>query len=397
MAAPEIYLAAYARTPFGRFFGALRELPGPALAARTIDALLDRSGLEPDCVDGVYAGVGMAGGGVFTAARQALLQSRLPDHTPSLGVDRACCSGMTAIGLGWRDLLAGQAGVVICGGFESLSRAPGWITRSQRTTPGDPAAWTDGEIHDPLQLISPVDGRAIASYTGEEALARGISREMQDEWAVASHARYFAANERGCFDQERVSLAELATDESPRRDTSPATLARLKTIYSSPTITAGNAPGLSDGAAFVILATEARARELGLPLLARVVDHVSVAEGPTSGSYTPAIGIQRLLARGGHDLDALALLEINEAYAATPLVSTLHLAEGDVRLAEALRKRSNVNGGAVAIGHPLGASGARIVMTLAGELQRRGGGLGAAAICGGFGQGDALLLEVDAA
>ena len=389
----EVWLVAAARSPFGKFFGALSHYSAVQLGAICIDQLLERTGIEPASVDTLFAGVGMAAAGTFTPARQAVLKSRLPDTTTSMAVDRACCSGMTAIGLAYREILAGDVQLAICGGFESLSRTPLLASR-QRGRPGDPSGWDpEAGVEDPLLLKSPFGDQAIAQYTGKEALARGISRAHQDIWAVQSHERYFSAETAGLFAAERFALPELKLDEGPRANSSLASLGRLSTIYDSPSITAGNAPGLSDGAAFVALATPNRAQQLGLKPLARLLDHVSVADGPTSGSYTPALAIKRLLSRTRIPLGDLALLEINEAYAATPLVSTLELAGGDAARAEQLRQRCNIRGGAVAIGHPLGASGARITMSLAHSLLARGGGRGAAAICGGFGQGDGLLLE----
>jgi acetyl-CoA C-acetyltransferase len=391
----DVVVAGYARTPFGRFFGALRDIPAHRLGALAIDELLRRTGVDPGEVDGLYAGVGMASGGVFTPAREAVLASQLPDTTPSLAVDRACCSGMTAIGLAWRELAAGGADLLVCGGFESLSRTPLLAARARRTRPGDPAAVDPAAVpYDPLLLKSPVEGKAIADYTGEEALAHGVTREMQDEWAAQSHARYFAAEAAGVFDAERFEVAGLATDEGPRRDTTAAQLASLPTIYASPTVTAGNAPGLSDGAAFLLLATAKRAARLGLPVLARVAGYAQVAGEPTSGSYTPALAIRALMKAQGRAAYEIDLLEINEAYAATPLVSTLRLGSRNPEMAAELRGRTNVHGGAVAVGHPLGASGARIAMTLVNALGRRGGGRGIAAICGGYGQGDAVMVEV---
>jgi acetyl-CoA C-acetyltransferase len=392
-----VHIVAVARTPFGSFFGALRDRPAEDLAAACIDALLARCALEPEAVDALYAGVGMLASGTLTPARRAVLASRLPDTTPSMTVDRACCSGMTAIGLGWRELRSGDARLVLCGGFDSLSRTPLLAERRRRTRPGDPGSWDPtAAVSDPLRLESPRGGRTIAEYTGEEALARGVTREQQDEWALTSHRRYFDADAAGAFATERLAFAELDRDEAPRRSADQALLARLPTLYESATITAGNAPGLSDGAAFVALATDSAVREFSLEPIARLHDHVSVAGEPTSGSYTPALAIRRLLERAGLTLNRLELLEINEAYAATPLVSTLELCGKDETAADALRERCNVHGGAVAIGHPLGASGARITMHLALALAARGGGYGAAAICGGFGQGDGLLLEAPA-
>ncbi|MFO1058110.1 MAG: thiolase family protein [Dongiaceae bacterium] len=395
MAGRQAVVAAVARTPFGRFGGALQHLPAATLAARTIDAVLARSGVEPARIDAAYAGVGMIGAGTLTPARQAVLQSSLPQHTPSLAVDRACCSGMTAIGLAWKDILLGQAGLVLAGGVENLSRTPFLWPRQRGSRPGPV------EVADPLMLRADFIDKAIAAYTGEEAMRLGIDRVQQDGWAAESHRRYFAAEADGYFAFERFAWPGepgapplLEADEAPRRDALPEKLARLRTVYGSPTVTPGNAPGLNDGAAFLLVAERAVAQSLGLPILARILDYVQLADGPTSGSYTPALAVQRLLERAGRSVDDLRILEINEAFAATPLVSTFKLAGEDAGRAEALRARTNPHGGAVALGHPLGASGARIAMTLINGLRRQGGGLGAAAICGGYGQGDGLLLEV---
>lgn len=390
----DVMVLAVARSPFGRFSGALQRVPAPALAARTIDTLMARSGIDPERVDALYAGVGMIGAAVLTPTRQALLQSVLPQRTPSLTVDRACCSGMTAIGLAWKDITLGQADTVVCGGFESLSQTPFLWPRQRGARPGPV------EVKDPLQLRADFIDKAIAAYTGEEAVRAGIDRKQQDAWAVQSHRRYFVAQEAGYFDFERFAWpAEsggepLEGDENPRRDTSVERLAQLKTVYGSPTITPGNAPGLNDGAAFLLLASRDAARAMGVEPLARVCDYIQIADGPTSGAYTPGLAIARLLERRDAGIDDLSLIEINEAFAATPLVSTLLLAERNTWVADKLRERTNPHGGAVALGHPLGASGARIAMTTINGLRRKGGGLGAAAICGGFGQGDGLLLEV---
>ncbi len=390
-----IVIVGYARTPFGRFFGGLRDVPAHRLGALAVDELLQRTGVAPEEVDAVYAGVGMASGGVFTPARETVLASRLPDTTPSLAVDRACCSGMTAIGLAWKDLLLGHVELAVGGGYDSLSRTPLLAPRARKARPGDAAAFDPAlPPADPLLLRSPVQDKAIADYTGEEALAHGVTRAMQDDWAAASHERYFRAEAAGVFDTERFAVNGVTSDEGPRRDTTAEKLAALPTIYASPTITAGNAPGLSDGAAFLMLATEDKASKLGLRALARLEDYAQVADAPTSGSYTPALAIRRLLKRQGRAMYEIDLLEINEAYAATPLVSTLRLGSRNPDIAAEIRARTNVNGGAVAIGHPLGASGARITMTLVNALTRRGGGRGVAAICGGYGQGDAVMLEV---
>jgi acetyl-CoA C-acetyltransferase len=352
-----------------------------------------RSGLEASAIQAVYAGIGMIGANVVSATRQALLcGSGLPAATPSLGVDRACCSGMTALGLGFKDIRSGEIEVALCGGFESLSNTPFLWPRQRGARPGAV------NVADPLLLRADFLDKAIARYTGEEALKFGIDRNQQDEWALASHQKYFAAEARNYFDFERFALEvdqmTMVRDESPRADVSIDRLRELRTVYESPTVTPGNAPGLNDGAAFVVLASRRFATAQGLKPLAAVRDYVQVADGPTSGTATPALAIRQLLARAGRAIADIGQLEINEAFAATPLVSTALLAQQDGDAATLLRARTNPAGGAVAIGHPVGASGARLVMTLINTLRRANGGLGAAAICGGYGQGDGMLIEV---
>lgn len=390
----EALIVSFARTPFGRFGGALRNLSGVELGAAAMDRALLRGNIDPAAVDAVYAGVGMIATAVLTPARQALLQSSAPPTTPSLTVDRACCSGMSAIGLAWKDIRLGLADVVLCGGFESLSNTPFLWPRQRGARPGNV------EVRDPLLLRADFLDKAIAAYTGDEALRFGIGRRRQDEWALRSHQRYFAAQNDAYFEPERFPIlgadgAELVEDKSPRANSSLEALARLKPVYGSPTVTAGNAPGLNDGAAFLVVVSGRYAQAHGLEPLARIVGYQQVSDGPTAGTSTPAFAVKKLLDGVGRGLADVALIEINEAFAATPLVSTLRLSDGDSRLAEALQERTNAHGGAIAIGHPLGASGARLVMTLVNGLRRRNGGLGAAAICGGYGQGDSVLVAVE--
>jgi acetyl-CoA C-acetyltransferase len=395
----DVIVTAFVRTPFGRFSGQLADISTAKLGALTVDALLARTKLPAEKVEALYMGVGMIGAATLTSTRQTVLLSKLRKETPSLTVDRACCSAMSAIGLGWRDIKLGFADAVICGGSENLSATPYLWPRRRERSLGDVTAG------DPLTLRTPTVDASIAGYTAKEALAVGIDRRMQDEWALASHQKFFAAEQSGYFDAERMHVdvpgprggsVRMTTDEGPRSDTSLEKLGALKTIYGAETITPGNAPGLNDGAAFLLLVSERIAKEHDLPILARIAGYSQVADGPTSGSYTPAIAISKLLAATNRDPRGLDAIEINEAFAATPLVSTLRLAEGDEAAAEKLRRKTNQHGGAVAIGHPIGASGARLAMTLVNTLQRRGGGRGATAICGGFGQGDALLIDVPA-
>lgn len=394
----DVVVTAFARTPFGRFGGALSTLSTPELGALAIDGLLGRIAVRADSIDGLYAGIGMIAGGTITPVRQALLMSTLPETVPSLMVDRACCSGMTALGLAHKEILSDAGRLLICGGFENLSQTP-------RLSPRSSSKIGSVTLDDPLLLRAPVVDRQIAVYTGDEALAHGVTREAQDAWALGSHRRYHEAEARGFFEPERMAIqltgptgevVAIERDESPRSDAMMERLAALPTIYGSATITAGNAPGLNDGAALLLLCDAGHARKLGLVPLARIVSYAQVAAGRSSGVTTPALAIRAALDRCGLGLEEMDLFEINEAYAATPLVSTLMMADQDQERALSLRARTNVNGGAVAIGHPVGASGARLVMTLISALRARGGGRGAAAICGGFGQGDAVIVEVAA-
>jgi acetyl-CoA C-acetyltransferase len=387
----KVLLAAYRRTPFGRFGGALATVTGPQLGALAVDAALEASDVPASDVEAFYSGVGMIGSGVLAPVRVALMHSTLPATTPSASIDRACCSGMSAIGLAWKDIKHGLADVVICGGFESLSQTPFQWPRQRGARPGPV------DVADPLLFRTPFLNSAIAKYSGEEAVAAGVSRTEQDRWALHSHERYWAAAESGYFAEEivpvRTEAGEITADESPRH-TSMEQLARLKPVHDSPTVTAGNAPGLNDGAAMLVLVSGRYAQANRVATIGEIIDYVQVADRVTSGTSTPAISIQRLLKGNAICLEDLDLIEINEAYAATPMVSTLRLANGGHDRAQELRAKTNVHGGAVAIGHPLGASGARITATLIHGLQRRGGGLGAAAICGGYGQGDAVLVKV---
>ena len=397
MSPHDVVVAGVARTPFGRFEGKLAGIDAPRLGALAIDEVVRRARIARDAVDAVYGGVGMIASAMLTPVRQAVLRSQLPETTPSAAIDRACCSGMTALGFAFKDIRVGEAGAVVCGGFDALSRTPLLLPR-QRARIGAVTA------DDPLLLRGTVVEQPISVYSGEESLRHGVDREQQDRWAVQSHARYAAAQAQGYFDFERFAVSvpgakgaedTVAEDESPRADTTYEKLARLKPVYGGKTITAGNAPGLNDGAAFLVLCRRDFATAHGLACLARIVDYVQLCGAPTSGTSTPGRAILKLAERNGCKPLDFDLIEINEAYAATPLVSTLAMANGDLALAQRLRERTNVHGGAVALGHPLGASGARLVMTLINGLRQRGGGRGAAAICGGFGQGDGVMVEVE--
>jgi acetyl-CoA C-acetyltransferase len=275
-----------------------------------------------------------------------------------------------------------------------MTRTP-WLLRQQRHR-GKQLG--DIEAEDILLMRSPLAHESIAKYVGEESLARGVDREAQDEWALHSHQKYFAAHDAGRIAEELVPVPgslgmPLLVDEQARRDTSLDQLASLHTVYGSKTVTAGNAPGLNDGAVALVVMSESRAAAEGIKPLARVVSTASISGSPTSSVYLPAEAIARVLQDSRYTVMDLTVLEINEAFAATTIVSIRELAGDSEPLRRQLWDRTNVNGGAVAIGHPVGASGARIVLSAILEARRRGGGPGVAAICGGFGQADAILFE----
>lgn len=394
----EVFIVSAARTPFGKFGGLLKDFSAIDLATKAVSASMKRINLNPSLVDELYMGVAVLAGVASVAARQILFTCGLPPHTPSLTIDRACCSSTTCIGLGLRNIRAGHIQTAIVGGMEAMSQTP-LIARGVR--------WgirLGGlMLEDPLFLRNPILNIPLAVGAAEVALQYGVGREEQDQWALRSHQRYFSAWEAGKIKDEIEPLeiqiekgktGLLYRDESPRADTNIEKLRALPTVYGSKTITAGNAPGLSDGASALVLMSKEKYKELKLEPLAKILTYVNIAGDPLSSPYLPAYAIKKALQMIGRKVSDLKLIEINEAFAATALVSTKVLStENNMKLHE-LRDITNVNGGAVAIGHPTGATGGRIVMTLVNELRRQGGGLGAAAICGGYGQSDAIILEV---
>jgi len=389
-AAEPVWLIDGVRTPFGRFGGSLRDVRLPDLGAHVVRTLLDRAPGAADVVDELNVGIAMIEGGMMVPARQIQFAAGLPETLPTLTVDRACCSGLTAAALGVRAIRSG-ARATIGLGIESMSRTPRLLHETR---------WGmrrgDLEIEDVLMLRSPLSGTAIANYAGHEALARGIDRAMQDRWAVQSHERWFAARDAGWFDDEVVPIdvesGRFTYDEQPREGTTVERLAQLPTVYDSPTVTAGNAPGLNDGACALLLGDASAVEAAGRRPLARIIAYVQVAGSATSAVYLPGKAIRHLVEEAGLEVSDLDVVEINEAYAATALASARELAGGDPGLEDELHAKTNVHGGAVAIGHPTGASGARILLTAARALQHQGGRWAAVAICGGFGQTDAVLL-----
>ncbi len=397
----EVVIVAAARTPFGKFGGAMKDMSSLELGVLAIREVLNRLGRGNDLVDELYYGTCVLPENALETnvlGRQAVLKAGLSPEVISMTIDRACCSSMTALQLGYRSIKSGEADVVVAAGSENMSRAP-FLAPAVRWGQRLGSA----QLIDPLYALGYPDWNPVSVDAGEVALEYGVSREEQDSWALQSQQRYARAFEEGKFTAEIFSVdvpdkKETITvehDEQPRPGATLEQLAKLPTIYGSPTVTAGNAPGMNTGAGALVLMSRARAEELGVEILAVVRGIASVALDPHLIAAAPAPAVEKVLERsGGFTLEQVDLIEINEAFAAMPLVSSKILAGDDAEKRERLQEKINVNGGAIAIGHPVGASGARITMTLIYELRRMGGGRGVAAICGGLAQGDSVLLEV---
>ncbi|WP_067650830.1 thiolase family protein [Nocardia harenae] len=387
------------RTPFGKFGGALRAVPSVQLAAFALDRALAATGVRPDQVDSTYLGVTtpseVALDGTIPA-RVAAVRAGIPVDRVSLTIDRACCSSMTAVAMAAKDIASGEARVVVAGGTDNMGRAPLLVPSDVRWGLRRGAPVLKDPMSDPGADIG---GNPVAYDAGAVAEEFGIDRDRTDEWALRSHQRYFAALDRGFFDEEIIAYADdsatLDRDELPRRDSSLAKLGALASVLGTRLVTAGTAPGQDTGAAFVVLASRAFAEEHGLRPLATIAATASIARPTREVAIAPAEAIETVLSRAGWGLDEVDAIEINEAFACVPLASAAVLEKNTGVPASEILARTNVNGGAVAIGHPAGASGARLVLTLARQLAARGGGRGAAAICGGLAQGDAVALRAE--
>jgi len=403
----DVVIVSAVRTPFGRFDGVLRSIDSIDLGVITLKEVIRRIDLDGRDVDEVYYGTCIpAEYAIYTnvPARQITLLAGFPEDTISLTIDRACCSSMTALRLGYRAIKAGDVDVVIASGAENMGNVP-FIAGAAKTRWGNRLGPI--ELEDVLfELGYGRKGFApVAADAGHVAVEYGIIREMQDQWALDSHAKWHRAYQAGKFEAGGeimpVTIARkkgdpiyLDRDESPRDNLSLEKMAKLNPVYGSPTVTAGNAPGLNSGASAIVIMRRSRAEDLRLKPLATIKACECAAGNPKYMACVPAQTIEKLLATQGRTIGEMDLVEINEAFAAVTLVSMKMLAGDDAGLYRALREKTNVNGGAIAIGHPVGASGARITMTLMYELMRRGGGMGVAAICGGLSQGESVLLEV---
>lgn len=390
-------IAGVARTAIGRYGGALLPLQAVELGGAAIAGALDRSGLEPAQVDEVLFGhVITAGAGQITS-RQAAVRAGVPMTVPATTVNKVCLSGMSAIAMADRAIRLGEASFIIAGGMESMSNAPYLLPDTR---------WGkrigDGEIIDSMThdgLWCSFDACTMGESSDRKNAKLGIGRAEQDEWSAASHARAWAATESGEMGGEIVPVEVpqrkgdpivVDRDEGIRPDSTVESLAGLSPAFSDDgTLTAANSSQISDGAAAVVVADRQAAEAAGLPVLAEILSYGQVGGADATLHERPAEAVSMALKRAALATKDLDLIEINEAFAAVTLWST--------RMLDIDHERVNVYGGAVALGHPLGATGARIVVTLINALSRRGGGIGAAALCGGGGQGDALVLEVEPA
>ncbi len=390
-------IVAGARTPIGKLSGALKDLTAMDLGGIAIAGALEKAGVSGDQVDYVIMGhVLQAGQGQMTA-RQAAVKGGLSMNVPALTINKVCLSGLNAIALADQLIRAGEVEVVVAGGMESMTNAPYLLPKARQGYRYGNAEIVDATFHD--GLFDAFDKVPMGEATDNAAKNFAVqTREEQDEFAARSHELAAAAIKEGRFADEIVAVSipqrkgdpvVVSEDEGVRPGTTADSLAKLRPAFTKDgTLTAGNASQISDGAAAVVVMSKAKAQALGLTWLAEIGAHGIVAGPDNSLQEQPANAIRAALAKSGQDLADIDLFELNEAFAAVGIASTRSLGVDPDKV--------NVNGGAIALGHPIGASGARVVLHLAHELKRRGGGLGAAALCGGGGQGDALLISVPA-
>ena len=387
-------IVAGARTPIGRLLGSLKDFTGAQLGGVAIKAALERAGVAPEQVEYTIMGQVLTAGAGQIPARQAAVAAGIPMDVPALTINKVCLSGLDAIALADQLIRAGEFEIVVAGGQESMTQAPHLLPKSRSGFKYGDVTMLDHMAYD--GLFCAFDQVAMGASTEKHNVRYGVTREEQDAFAARSHQLAAAAIKEGRFADEiaPVTIPQrkgdpvvFDTDEGVRADTTVESLAKLRAAFASDgTITAGSSSQISDGAAAVVVMSKAKAEQLGLEWLAEIGAHGVVAGPDASLHEQPSNAIKAALAKARLSTDDLDLVEINEAFAAVGVVSTKQLGISEDIV--------NVNGGAIALGHPIGASGARLAVHLAYELKRRGGGLGAVALCGGGGQGDALLLRV---
>lgn len=380
-----------ARTPFGKMGGALKDLQAVDLGGIAIKEALARAGVNGEQVDEVIMGMVLQGGAKQIPSRQAARKAGLPWEVQTETINKVCASGLRSVTLADQILRAGDADVIVAGGMESMSNAPYILSNARWGMRMGNNKVVDMMLND--GLTDAFDGQHMAVHGSNVAAEYEISREAQDNWALRSQQRAIAAIKAGKFNEEIVPVPQrkgepimVDKDEAPR-ETTLEQLQKLPPVFTKDgSITAGNAPGINDGAGAMVLMSEEKAAELGKQPLATILGHAAVGQESPYIATTPGLAINKLLEKTGYSMEQIDLFEVNEAFAAVTLTSE--------KIAGYDLEKVNVNGGAIAFGHPIGASGARIIMTLIYELKRRGGGLGVAAICSGAAQGDAILIEV---
>nr|WP_323746373.1 acetyl-CoA C-acetyltransferase [Catenulispora pinisilvae] len=394
MSATKSVIVAGARTPMGRLLGSLKNFSGADLGGVAIKAALERAGVAPEQVQYVIMGQVLQAGAGQIPARQAAVSAGIPLTVPAITVNKVCLSGLDAIALADQLIRAGEFDIVVAGGQESMTNAPHLLPKSREGFKYGAVEMLDAMAYD--GLTDPWENIPMGQTTENYNTKLGIERAPQDEFAARSHQRAAAAQKNGVFEAEiaPVSIPQrkgdpilFSLDEGIRPDTTAEGLAGLRPAFTKDgTITAGTSSQISDGAAAVVVMSKAKAEELGLEWIAEIGAHGNVAGPDTSLQSQPSNAIKHALGKAGLTVADLDLIEINEAFAAVGVQSMQDLGVDEEIV--------NVNGGAIALGHPIGMSGARLVLSLALELQRRGGGTGAAALCGGGGQGDALIITV---
>jgi len=391
---PKTVILGSARTPIGKLGGGLAPLDATDLGGRAIAAALERSGVDPAQVDHVVMGQVIQAGQGQIPSRQAQIKGGIPKEVSSETINKVCASGVRAVSILDLAIRCGEVQVGVGGGMESMSNAPYMLPGARFGLRMGDAKALDAMIKD--GLTNPFSGKHMAQEASEVAAELEMTRADMDRWSVRSHELAIRATDEGRLAEEIVAVTVkgrkgdtvVELDESPRRDTTLETLARLPPIFTKDgSHTAGNAPGVNDGAGAIVLASDEWAAANGKQVLAELVAQAQVADEFAYLARTPAGAAHKALAKAGLTAAEIDLWEINEAFASVTLNS--------IRILGIDEDRVNVNGGAVALGHPIGASGARIIATLVNELRRRGGGLGCAAICSGGGQGDAVIVRVD--
>lgn len=382
------------RTPFGKFGGGLKPFQASDLGGKVIAEAVKQAGIQGEKIDEVIMGTVLQGGQGQIPSRQAARKAGLPWEVKTETINKVCASGLRSVTLADQLIRLGDEDVIVAGGMESMSNAPYTLPDARWGNRMGDKSVVDMMVHDGLTCS--FEGVHMGSYGNVTADKFDVSREAQDEWAYRSHQLAVEAIETGKFADEIIPIEVpqrkgdpivVDTDEAPRKDTSTEVLAKLRPAFGKDgTITAGNAPGINDGACAFVVMGEDTAQDLGEKPLATILGHAEVAVEAKDFPETPGLVINKILEKTGYKKEDIDLFEINEAFA------VVSLASGEISGID--MDKVNVNGGAVALGHPIGASGARIILTLIHELKRRGGGLGIAAICSGGGQGDAILIEV---